>query len=218
MCIRDSFTIEDGRMVFHEYFKLDAPQTSAENCVAHNGSLIPIPGRDVMVQGWYQGGINVFDWTDPKNPIEIAYHDRGPLNADQMQMAGSWSVYWYNGVIVNSEIARGLDIFDLSPSYYLSQNEIDAAKSATLDYLNAQGQPHYTWPTTTALAGAYADQLERSGGLGPEAISAVRAALESGASGDLNAVAETLSAGAAGMEHTAKINMLAETLSDLASM
>ncbi|MFV1988612.1 MAG: LVIVD repeat-containing protein [Gemmatimonadota bacterium] len=155
------FTLENGKMKFHEYYKLPAPQTPEENCVAHNGSLIPIPGRDVMVQGWYQGGISVFDWTDPSNPFEIAYHDRGPVNAEQMEMAGSWSVYWYNGVIVNSEIARGLDIFELTASAHISQNEIDAAKSVQLDYLNAQGQPQFVWPASFALAGSFVDQLER---------------------------------------------------------
>ncbi|MDX1440435.1 MAG: hypothetical protein R3284_11090, partial [Rubricoccaceae bacterium] len=112
------FTIEDGEMEFQSYYKMLAPQTPQENCVAHNGSLIPIPGRDVMVQGWYQGGISVFDFTDPANPVEIAFHDRGPVNAEQMASGGSWSVYWYNGAIVSSEISRGLDIFELVPSEY----------------------------------------------------------------------------------------------------
>ncbi len=168
------FTIENGRMRFRSYYKLPAAQTPQENCVAHNGSLIPIPGRDVMVQGWYQGGISIFDWTDPDRPFEIAYHDRGPVNAERMQMAGSWSVYWYNGVIVNSEIARGLDIFELTPSAFLTQNEIDAAKSVRLDYLNAQGQPKFVWPATFALARAWTDQLERSQGLTADRIAAVR--------------------------------------------
>ena len=114
------FTVENGQMHFKSYYKISPPQTSAENCVAHNGSLIPIPGRDIMVQSWYQGGISIFDWTAPMNPVEIAYHDRGPVNPDRMEMGGSWSVYWYNGVIVSSEIARGLDIFDLVPSEFLS--------------------------------------------------------------------------------------------------
>jgi hypothetical protein len=106
-------------MRFRSYYKLPAPQTSLENCVAHNGSLIPIPGRDVMVQSWYQGGISVFDWTDAANPVEIAFHDRGPVDANRMQNGGSWSVYWYNGAIVSSEIARGLDIFELVPSAHI---------------------------------------------------------------------------------------------------
>jgi hypothetical protein len=171
------FTLENRNMKFASYYKLPVAQTPEENCVAHNGSLIPIPGRDVMVQGWYQGGISIFDWTDAANPVEIAFHDRGPLYADRMQMAGSWSVYWYNGVMVSSAIARGLDIFELVPSGHLTQNEIDAAESVTLDYLNAQGQPQFVWPASFALARAYVDQLERSSGLSDDRIAAVRQAL-----------------------------------------
>ena len=161
-------------MVFQSYYKLPAPQTSLENCVAHNGSLIPIPGRDIMIQGWYQGGISLIDWTDPKNPVEIAFHDRGPLNPDRMQSAGSWSVYWYNGVIVNSEIARGLDIFELVPSESLTRNEIDAANSVVLTHLNSQGQPVYEWPATFALARAYLDQLERWHGVTAAQVASAR--------------------------------------------
>ena len=153
------FTIENRKLKFQSYYKLPAAQTDKENCVAHNGSLIPIPGRDVMVQAWYQGGISVFDWTDASHPMEIAYHDRGPSDANQMGPGGSWSVYWYNGVIVSSEIARGLDIFELTPSAHISQNEIDAAKTVKLDYLNAQGQPEFTWPASFALSRAYLDKL-----------------------------------------------------------
>jgi hypothetical protein len=171
------FTIENGRMVFQSYYKLSAPQTELENCVAHNGSLIPIPGRDVMVQSWYQGGISIFDWTDAKKPVEIAFHDRGPVDSTTMGDGGSWSVYWYNGSIVSSEIGRGLDVFDLTPSAYLSQNEIDAAKTVRWDYLNAQGQPKIVWPPSFALARAYADQLERNKCLSSARLSAVRSTL-----------------------------------------
>ncbi|MCG8469644.1 MAG: hypothetical protein MJB57_15800 [Gemmatimonadetes bacterium] len=172
------FTIENRKMEFQSYFKLPAAQTPEENCVAHNGSLIPVPGRDIMIQGWYQGGISLIDWTDPRTPVEIAYFDRGPVTAERMQMGGSWSVYWYNGVIVNSEIARGLDIFELVPSGWLSQNEIDAANSVQLSYLNSQGQPVFEWPTTFALARAYVDQLERSGGLSTDRIQRTRSVLD----------------------------------------
>ena len=168
------FTLQNGRMQFKSYYKLPAPQTSLENCVAHNGSLLPIPGRDVMVQGWYQGGISVFDWTDPENPMEIAFHDRGPVDSTRQRSGGSWSVYWYNGAMVSSEIARGLDIFELVPSGYLTQNEIDAAKSVRLEYLNAQGQPKFEWPATFSLARAYVDQLERWNGLPAARIASVR--------------------------------------------
>ena len=145
------FTIEDGDMVFQSYYKMPAPQTSLENCVAHNGSLIPIPGRDIMIQGWYQGGISLIDWTDPANPVEIGFHDRGPSDGTRQGPGGSWSVYWYNGVIVNSEIARGLDIFELVPGEAFTQNEIDAANSVVLTQLNSQGQPIFEWPATFAL-------------------------------------------------------------------
>ena len=152
----------DRKMDFKSYYKLPVAQTTTENCVAHNGSLIPIPGRDVMVQAWYQGGISMFDWTDAAHPREIAYFDRGPVDASKLTLGGSWSVYWYNGVIVSSEIQRGLDIFELVPSAFISQNEIDAAKSVHLDYLNTQGQPKLVWPPSFALSRAYVDQLERS--------------------------------------------------------
>jgi hypothetical protein len=159
------FTLENGKMVFQSYYKLPAAQTDKENCVAHNGSLIPIPGRDVMIQAWYQGGISVFDWTDAKHPKEIAFFDRGPIDSTKFTMGGSWSVYWYNGSIVSSEIARGLDIAELTPSEFISQNEIDAAKTVHMEYLNAQGQPKIVWPPSFALARAYVDQLERTSGL-----------------------------------------------------
>ena len=171
------FALEKGKMVFKSYYKLPAPQTVLENCVAHNGSLIPIPGRDVMVQGWYQGGISIFDWTDPANPKEIAYFDRGPVDATRLVTGGSWSVYWYNGLIVSSEIARGLDVFELLPNGLISQNEIDAAKTVRWDYLNAQEQRKIVWPPSFAKARAFLDQLERNEGLASARISAARAEL-----------------------------------------
>ena len=217
------FTIEDGAMVFQSYFKLPAAQTTLENCVAHNGSLIPVPGRDIMIQGWYQGGISLIDWTDPKNPVEIAYHDRGPFNGERMQAAGSWSVYWYNGVIVNSEIARGLDIFELVPNEALTQNEIDAANSVRLKHLNSQGQPVYEWPATFALARAYVDQLERWQGLPPREIASARAELAAAenasgkARGDaLRSLARSLNATAANAPQSHKIQKLADAVERLA--
>ncbi|HEY2379301.1 MAG TPA: hypothetical protein VGH98_25185 [Gemmatimonadaceae bacterium] len=156
------FTINGDQMTFKSYYKMSAPQTPEENCVAHNGSLIPIPGRDVMVQAWYQGGISVFDWTDPSHPTEIAYFDRGPMDATKLVDGGYWSAYWYNGYIVGSEISRGLDLFELQPSGLLSKNEIDAARSVHFDYLNVQDQPMITWPANFAVARAYVDQLSRS--------------------------------------------------------
>lgn len=173
------FTIdEENKMHFQSYYKLPVPQTEQENCVAHNGSLIPVPGRDIFVQSWYQGGISITDWTDPANVIEIAYHDRGPVSADQMQMGGSWSVYWYNGYIYNSEIARGLDVFELVPSGFLTENEIAAANTVQLEYLNAQKQPTYEWPPSFALARAHVDQLERNDGASADEIAALRAEID----------------------------------------
>ena len=217
------FSIESGKMEFKSYYKLPAAQTSVENCVAHNGSLIPIPGREVMVQSWYQGGISVFDWTDLSNPIEIAYHDRGPVNADEMGNGGSWSVYWYNGVIVSSEIARGLDVFELLPSGFISENEIAAANTVKLDYLNTQGQQKYVWPTTFVLARAYVDQLERSKGLSASRIASTRQELTNAENASGRArrnVLTTLSAeliDAAAGDEAAKVHMLAVVVRDLAS-
>jgi hypothetical protein len=217
------FTIDGRKLNFHSYYKLSAPQTPEENCVAHNGSLIPIPGRDVMVQGWYQGGISVFDWTDPDDPVEIAFFDRGPLNADEMQSAGSWSVYWYNGVIVNSEIARGLDIFELTPSAWLTKNEIEAAKSVKLDYLNVQGQPKFEWPASFALARAYVDQLSRSKGLSDSRIVEIRRTLtaaERASGGErrdaLEGLATQLRGEAASSGDRGKVRKLMGTLRELA--
>jgi len=219
------FTVENDRELrFRSYYKLPVAQTSLENCVAHNGSMIPIPGRDVMVQAWYQGGISVFDWTDAANPTEIAFHDRGPVDSTRMANGGSWSVYWYNGSIVSSEIARGLDIFELAPSPYISQNEIDAAKSVRLDYLNAQGQPQFVWPATFALARAYLDQLERSGGLATDRIASVRSALNDAerATGTarrsaLTGLASRIESDARGSRDAAKVRKLATAVRDLAS-
>jgi hypothetical protein len=219
------FTIdENNKMNFKSYYKLPAPQTSQENCVAHNGSLIPVPDRDIMVQSWYQGGISIFDWTDPNNPVEIAFHDRGPIDSTRMQMGGSWSVYWYNGSIVNSEIARGLDIFKLKPSPYLTENEIAAANTVKFDQLNAQGQPKYTWPTTFALAKAYVDQLERGQGLSEARITATRQQLHKAeqASGSqrrelLSSLADEVESEASGSSHGEKVRKLADTMRKLAS-
>src|SRR3970282_1005537 len=121
------FDIVDRKLQFRSYYKMPAPQTETENCVAHNGSIIPVPGRDIMVQGWDQGGVAVFDLPDARNPGEIAVYDRGPVDEKNLITAGYWSAYWYNGNIYGAEIARGVDIFRLMPSEHLSQNEIDAA-------------------------------------------------------------------------------------------
>jgi hypothetical protein len=162
------FEIVDGRLRHAGYYKLPAPQTATENCVAHNGSLVPVPGRDIKVQAWYQGGISVFDFTDPANPVEIAFFDRGPLSEDRLMLGGHWSAYWYNGYIYGSEIARGLDVLRLLPSEHLTQNEIAAANLVRFDQFNPQDQPRKSWPASFVVARAYLDQLNRSGGIDPE--------------------------------------------------
>jgi len=217
------FTLANGKMDFKSYYKLPAAQTPLENCVAHNGSLIPIPGRDVMVQAWYQGGISMFDWTDAAHPREIGYHDRGPSDSTKLQLGGSWSVYWYNGVIVSSEIQRGLDIFELTPSAYISQNEIDAAKTVHVDYKNTQGQTKLVWPPSFSLARAYVDQLARSNGLSSSRLAAIRAALGSAESASgaartnaLTALATQIDADASGSSDAAKVKMLAGAVRNLA--
>ena len=218
------FTVENKKMVFKSYYKMPATQTSFENCVAHNGSLIPIPGREVMVQGWYQGGISVFDWTDVSHPKEIAYFDRGPFDNTRLMTAGSWSVYWYNGLIVSSEIQRGLDIFELMPNGLITQNELDAAKTVRFDYLNAQEQRKLVWPPSFALARAYLDQLERTSGLPSARIVAVRNGLTSAekASGQrrrtaLGELATELTKDAPGAGDQAKVKVLSAAITDLAS-
>jgi len=173
------FTIDaNHKMHFQGYYKMSAPQTSQENCVAHNGSLIPVPGRDIMVQAWYQGGISVMDFTDAAHPMEIAYFDRGPIDPNMLVLGGYWSAYWYNGNIYGSEIARGLDVFELSPSKFLTQNEIDAAKTVQVATLNVQNQQKIEWPAKLVVAKAYIDQLERSQGLPADRISALQKAIQ----------------------------------------
>ena len=218
------FTIENRKMSFKSYYKMPAPQTSLENCVAHNGSLIPIPGREVMVQGWYQGGISVFDWSDASKPKEIAYFDRGPVDGTRMISGGSWSVYWYNGLIVSSEIARGLDIYELVPGGLISQNEIDAAKTVQWDYLNAQEQRKMVWPPSFAKARAYLDQLERDSGLAAASINTARTELASAEklSGQqrqqaLQKLGSQLNNDASAAANQAKVKMLADAVTELAN-
>jgi hypothetical protein len=182
------FRIEDNKLKFANYYKMPAAQGDSENCVAHNGSLIPIPGRDVMVQAWYQGGISVVDFTDAEHPAEIAYFDRGPIYPNMLVLGGHWSAYWYNGRIYGSEIARGLDIFELTPTKFLTQNEIDAAKTVHLTELNVQNQQKIEWPHQLVVAKAYIDQLERSHALSADRIAALRQGIQ-GAEGSNNAAA-----------------------------
>ena len=167
------FDIVDRRMVFRSYYKLPVAQTSQENCVAHNGTLVPVPGRDVMSQAWYQGGVSVFDFTDSGNPTEIAFFDRGPVSATSLVTGGMWSGYWYNGFVYGTEIARGFDAFGLTPTDALSENEIAAASEPQFAQFNAQLQPRITWAPSYALVRAFRDQAVRAGGVDAETLAQI---------------------------------------------
>ncbi len=172
------FNLKDNKLNFAGYYKLPAAQGDSENCVAHNGSLIPVPGRDIKVQAWYQGGISVMDFTDAEHPFEIAYFDRGPINPEMLVLGGPWSAYWYNGYIYGSEIARGLDVFELQPTKHLTQNEIDAAKTVKFNELNVQNQQKIVWSGRLVVAKAYIDQLSRSQALTSAKIADLRQAIQ----------------------------------------
>lgn len=180
------FRLADNKLSFASYYKLPAAQGDSENCVAHNGSLLPVPGRDIKVQAWYQGGISLMDFTDADRPFEIAYFDRGPIDPKMLVLGGFWSAYWYNGHIYSSEIARGLDIFELTPTKNLTQNEIDAAKTVRVAELNVQNQEKIEWSRQLVVAKAYVDQLERSQALPSELITDVRQAIQKAESSRLN--------------------------------
>lgn len=215
------FTLRDRKLIPAGYYKMPAAQTAAENCVAHNGSLIPIPGRDVMVQAFYQGGLTVFDFTDPANVKEIAFFDRGPVQ-ETLTLGGFWSAYWYDGRIYGSEIARGLDILELQPSAHLSQNEIDAAKTVRWDVFNPQTQTRITWPPSFVLARAYVDQLARDGGLPAARTTAIMAALARAESAGpargarLASLAVALDRDARSARDAAKVRTLADVVRSLA--
>jgi len=181
------FHLKDDKLTFADYYKMPAAQSDTENCVAHNGSLIPVPGRDIEVQAWYQGGISIMDFTDPSKPYEIAYFDRGPIDPKTLILGGDWSAYWYNGYIYGSEIARGLDVFELTPTKNLTQNEIDAAKSVQVNELNVQDQQKIEWPSTLVVAKAYLDQLSRSQALSAGQISKIEKAIKSAESSHMSA-------------------------------
>ena len=199
------FSLSNRKLTLQSYYKMPAPQTDLENCVAHNGSLVPIPGRDIFVQAWYQGGVSMVDFTDPSHPFEIAYFDRGPLDAVKRGTGGFWSVYWYNGYIYGSEISRGVDVFRLTPSKFLTQEEIDASNQVHFDILNVQSQPKIVWPQNLIVGKAYIAQLERSGALSASRMSSLKSAIAKverpGASpkdsADLKAIGELLDKDAA---------------------
>jgi hypothetical protein len=203
------FSIQNGALKFHAYTKMPAPQTVDETCTAHNGSLIPIPGREVMVQSYYQGGITVFDWTNPDRPMEIGFYDEGPARVQGQTLppgtptgaGGFWSSYWYNGAIYGSDEGRGFYVWELTPNAYISQNEIDAAKSVKMAQFNAQHQEKFVWPNTFALAGSFVDQMKRNNGLPAARLTAIETALNAakGQSGAaqrtaLNALATSIEA------------------------
>nr|MDQ3309522.1 hypothetical protein [Gemmatimonadota bacterium] len=198
------FTLADRNLQHASYYKLPAPQTEQENCVAHNGSLIPVPGRDIKVQAWYQGGISVFDFSDPTKPVEIAFFDRGPMSASELVLGGYWSAYWYNGHIYGSEIGRGLDVFRLLPSEHLTQAEIDAAKLVRFDRFNLQDQQRLVWPANVQVARVYLDQLVRYDGLAAANAARIAADLRS---------AERLPAGARRSAAMAPLATLLESVS-----
>jgi len=173
------YDIVDGQLEFQSHYKLPAPQSDRENCVAHNGSIIPVPGRDIFVQAWYQGGISLVDFTDSSNPVEIAYFDRGPMNADHLVFGGYWSAYWYNGKIYGTEITRGIDVLALKPSEFLSENEIAAASLADGgSAFNPQNQTRMTWPANPVVALAYIDQLKRGDALSESQVADLYTALD----------------------------------------
>jgi hypothetical protein len=180
------FRLKDDKLTFANYYKMPAAQPDTSNCVAHNGSLVPVPGRDIEVQGWYQGGVSVMDFTDPEHPQEIAYFGRGTIDPKMLVLGGEWSAYWYNGYIYGSEIARGLDVFELTPTKYLTQNEIDAAKTVHLSEENVQNQQKIEWPAKLVVAKAYLDQLSRSQALPADRIAALQQAIQSAESSHLS--------------------------------
>ena len=224
-------TVSDRKLTQHAYIKLPSSQTAQENCVSHNGSLVPVPGRDIMVQGWYQGGVNVIDFTDPDHPFEIAFFDRGPIDAPSQDttgrrrgtIGGSWGAYWYNGEIYSSEMARGLDILELVPSEHLSANEIAAAKLVQMDEFNPQSQPRVEWPAAFPVVRSYLDQLVRGGGLAAERTAAIAKALgaaeaQSGAAraSALRTLASAVDRDAAGAKDRIRVEAMAKAIRDLA--
>jgi hypothetical protein len=224
----------DRKLTQHAYFKIPTAQTARENCVSHNGSLIPVPGRDIMVQGWYQGGVDIIDFTDADRPFEIGFFDRGPVDAPSAgdsansrargTIAGSWGAYWYNGKIYSSEMARGLDILELVPSAQLSANEIEAAKLVMWEEFNPQSQPKIVWPAAFPVVRAYLDQLVRNNGLAGARTTAIAQALtaaerQSGAARRtaLTTLATAVERDAAAARDAERVRWMATAIRDLAN-
>ncbi|MEM7414586.1 MAG: hypothetical protein AAF389_03755 [Gemmatimonadota bacterium] len=186
---------DDGQMELAGYYKLPVPQTETENCVAHNGSIIPVPGRDIMAQAWYQGGLSLMDFTDPENPFEIAFFDRGPLSIESLFTGGYWSTYWYNGRLYGAEISRGIDVFRLAPSEHLSEAEIRAAEAVMMNEFNAQLQPQVEWEPSVDVAQSYLDQMMRSNRIRNDRAQEIQSALNGNASSmQLNTLAAAIEA------------------------
>ena len=217
------YSLESGKLTPRSFYKMSAPQTEQENCVAHNGSMIPVPGRDIIAQGWYQGGLALIDITNPAKPVEIGFFDRGPVSGEKLAMGGEWAAYWYNGFVVGSEIARGLDLLRLKPTPLLSRNEIEAAESARVEQLNPQHQEPFVWPASFAVARSYVDQLVRNRGLAVARTGRIAAGLnraEKLAGADRRAALERLAGeierDAERAADAARVRKLAGAVADLA--
>lgn len=222
---------KDRKYRQHAYFKIPTAQSAQENCVSHNGGLIPVPGRDIMVQGWYQGGVDIIDFTDPDKPFEIGFFDRGPVDQPSSQpntrqrgtIAGSWGAYWYNGHIYSSEMARGLDVLELVPSEHLSANEIAAAKLVMMDEYNPQAQPRIVWPAAFPVVRSYLDQLARNDGLAgarrtaiAKSLDAAEKATPSARRTALQLLASQVDRDAAGAKDAPRVKAMAAAIRDLA--
>jgi hypothetical protein len=232
-------TIESKRKYTqHAYYKIPTAQTAQENCVSHNGGLVPVPGRDIMVQGWYQGGISVMEFTDPDHPRELAYFDRGPIDppaADTSAtettdgrrtrgtIGGSWGAYWWNGLIYSSELDRGFDVLELLPSDLLSENELAAAKLVRMEQYNPQSQPRVEWPAAFPVIRSYLDQLVRGNGLAAARTTAISSALDaaekqsgSARRNALNALAAKVDKDVGGAKDKVRVRAMAGAIRDLA--
>jgi hypothetical protein len=228
----------DRKFTQHAYFKIPSAQTAQENCVSHNGGLVPVPGRDIMVQGWYQGGVDVIDFTDPDHPFEIAYFDRGPvdpppapgdtanaaISRQRGTIGGSWGAYYWNGYIYSSELARGFDVLELVPTDKLSANEIAAAKLVRMTEYNPQSQPKVEWPAAFPVVRSYLDQLVRNEGLPRARTTAISNALaaaerQTGAarSRSLTTLAAQVDKDVAGAKDAARVRAMAAAIRELAA-
>ena len=172
------YDIVKGKLVFRSYYKVPPVQTLQENCVSHIPSIVPVPGRDIFVQAWYQAGASLVDFSDSKNPVEIGYYDRGPISSASLVIGGLWSTYWYNGSTYGSELARGFDVWGLTPTDELSENEIEAAEEVQVGRLNVQHQDKVEWDPSFAVVRSFIDQLERSGDASDRTIDRINRAVD----------------------------------------